>query len=105
MLLMLRNDSDEQFVTLQGSLRPGVFHTPMLSRSKPLRPSAKETLEEMDNQLSMIRENLKKASDRQKSDADLKRTVRTFQAGDRVFLRVKPKGSSLNLGPCKKLAF
>ena len=64
-------------------------------------PAARETLEEMDNQLSMIRENLKKASDRQKSYADLKRTVRTFQAGDRVFLRVKPKRSSLKLGPCK----
>ena len=68
-------------------------------------PAARETLEEMDNQFSMTRENLKKANDRQKSYADLKRTVRTFQARDRVFLRVKPKRSSLKLGPCKKLAF
>ena len=30
-------------------------------------PTAKETLEEMDNQLSMIRENLKKASDDRKA--------------------------------------
>ena len=38
-------------------------------------PAAKETLEEMDLQLQIIRENLKKANDRQKSYVDLKSLV------------------------------
>ncbi|MGJ2631375.1 hypothetical protein ACR8J5_22395, partial [Salmonella enterica subsp. enterica serovar Paratyphi A] len=66
---------------------------------------AKSTLEEMDQQLLVIRENLKRASDRQKSYADLHRSARIFSKGDQVFLRVKPKRSSLKLGQFKKLAF
>ena len=62
-------------------------------------------LEEMDLQLKLIRENLKVASDRQKSYADLKRSAREFAEGEMVFLRVKPKRSSLRLGKYKKLAF
>ncbi len=68
-------------------------------------PAAKNTLEEMDWQLRVIRETLKRASDRQKSYADLHRSSRVFKAGDRVFLRVKPKRSSLKLGKYKKLAY
>ena len=68
-------------------------------------PAAKQTLEEMDQQLRLIRENLKRASDRQASYANLKRTPRSFGVGDRVFLRVKPKRSSLKLGKCRKLAY
>ena len=68
-------------------------------------PAAKNTLQEMDHQLQVIRDNLKRASDRQKSYADLKRSARTFEKGDRVFLRVKPKRSSLKLGKYKKLAY
>ena len=60
--------------------------------------TVKNTQEEMDRQLQIIRETLKKASDRQKSYADLHRSARTFKAGDKVFLRVKPKRSSLRLG-------
>ena len=68
-------------------------------------PAAKNTLEEMDQQLHLIRENLKRASDRQKSYADLHRSPRSFKPGDKVFLRVKPKRSSLKLGKYKKLAY
>ena len=68
-------------------------------------PAAKDTLEEMDRQLQIIRQSLKKASDRQKSYADLHRSSRIFQDGDKVFLRVKPKRSSLKLGHYKKLAY
>ena len=68
-------------------------------------PAAKETLEEIDRQLQIIRENLKKANDQQKSYADLKRSVREFKTGDQVFIRVKPKKSSLRLGKHKKLAY
>ena len=54
-------------------------------------PGAKNTLEEMDRQLQVIRQSLKKASDRQKSYADLHRSSRIFKEGDKVFLRVKPR--------------
>ena len=40
-----------------------------------------------------------------KSYADLHQSSRVFKAGNRVFLRVKPKRSSLRLGKYKKLAF
>ena len=33
------------------------------------------------------------------------RSSRTFQIGDKVFLRVKPKRSSLRMGKCRKLSF
>ena len=70
-----------------------------------LAPATKNTLEEMDWQLQVIRETLKRASDRQKSYANLHWSSRIFKAGDRVFLRVKPKRSSLRLGKYKKLAY
>lgn len=68
-------------------------------------PAAKNTLEEMDRQLQEIRVTLKRASDRQKSYADRHRSSREFKAGEKVFLRVKPKRSSLKLGKYKKLAY
>ena len=61
-------------------------------------PAAQETLEEMDKQLQEIRANLKRASDRQKSYADQHCSPREFKVGEKVFLRVKPKSSSLKLG-------
>ena len=67
--------------------------------------AAKNTLEEMDKQVQIIRQSLKRASERQKSYGHLHRSSRTFQIGDKVFLRVKPKRSSLKLGKCRKLAF
>ena len=67
--------------------------------------AAKDTLEEMDRQMQVIRQSLKRASDRQKSYPDLHRSSHTFQIGDKVFLRVKPKRSSLKMGKCRKLSF
>ena len=84
----------------QDCLVPYRFADPNL-----LVPVAKNTLEEMDRQMQVIRQSLKRASDRQKSYADLHRSSRTFQNGYKVFLRVKPKRSSLKLGKCRKLAF
>ena len=68
-------------------------------------PAAKNTLEEMDQQVQVSRQALKKASDRQKSYADLHRSSRVFKAGEKVFLRVKPNRSSLKLGKYRKLAY
>ena len=67
--------------------------------------TAKTTLEEMDKQVHAINQSLKRASERQKSYANLHRSSRTFQTGDKVFLMVKPKRSSLKLSKCRKLAF
>ena len=59
----------------------------------------------MDLQLRLIRENLKRARDRQESYANLKRSPRSFKIGDKIFLKIKPKRSSLKLGKFKKLAY
>ena len=48
---------------------------------------------------------MKRASDRHKSYADLHRSSWVFKSRDRVFLRIKPKRSSLRLGKYKKLAY
>ena len=47
--------------------------------------------------------NLKVAQDRQKSQADLKRTQKEFLVGEHVFIKVRPKKCSLKLGSCAKL--
>ena len=66
--------------------------------------ASKEMLDEMQQQTDLIRHEIKTAQDRQKSYADAKRSDRTFNEGDMVFLRVKPKRSSLSLGKYKKLS-
>ena len=47
---------------------------------------------------------MKIAQDQQKSQAVLKRTPKEFQLGEHVFIKVRPKKSSLRLGRCAKLA-
>ena len=56
-------------------------------------PAAKETLEEMDHQIQIIRQSLKKASDRKKSYANLHRSSQIFLAQDKKsFLGLNPRG-------------
>ena len=59
----------------------------------------------MDLKLQAIKKILMRASDRQKRYADLHQSSRIFKAREKVFLRVKPKRSSLKLGKYKKLAY
>ena len=66
-----------------------------------LRP---ELLKEMELIVKQVQGNLKIVQDRQKSQADLKRTPKEFQVGEHVFIKVRPKKSSLKLGSCAKLA-
>ena len=68
-------------------------------------PAAKNTLEEMDRQLQVIRQSLKKASDRQKSYADLHHSLRIFKEGDKVFLRVKTKEKFPKARKMKEIGF
>ena len=57
----------------------------------------------MQTQTDLIRQEIKAGQDRQKSYADLKRSNRVFHEGDMVFLRIKPKRTSLSLGKYNKL--
>jgi hypothetical protein len=63
-----------------------------------------DLLREMEQEVNRIRHNLKATKDRQKIYADRKRTHKEFKVGDHVYLRVKPKRSSLRMGTCAKLA-
>jgi hypothetical protein len=54
-----------------------------------------ELLKEMEEQMVKIKQNLKATQDRQKSYADKNKTYREFKVGEHVFLKVKPKKSSL----------
>jgi hypothetical protein len=58
----------------------------------------------MEQQVVQIRQNMNIAQDRQKSYTDGKRTPREFKTGDHVYLRVRPRKSSLRMGSCAKLA-
>ena len=58
----------------------------------------------MEEIVKQVQGNLKVAQDRQKSQADLKRTPKEFQVGKHVFIKIRPKKISLRLGSCAKLA-
>ena len=63
-----------------------------------------ELLKEMEQEVVKIRQNLKATQDRQKSYADKHRVNKEFIVGDHVYLRVRARKSSLNLGSCAKLS-
>ena len=52
--------------------------------------TSQDMLDEMQHQPDLIRLEIKAAQDRQKSYADLKRTDRSFEIGDMVFLKIIP---------------
>ena len=54
-----------------------------------------EMLAEMEVEVKRIRKNLKAAQDRQKIYADKKRSYREFVVGDHVYMRIKPKRSTM----------
>ena len=66
--------------------------------------ASQEMLDEVQQQIDLIWFEIKAAQDRQKLYADSRRSDRSFEVGDMVFLRVKPKRSSLSLGKYKKLS-
>ena len=57
----------------------------------------------MELTIKQVQQNLKASQDKQKSYADLKRTPREFQVGEHVYIKVKPKKSSLILEKYSKL--
>ena len=66
--------------------------------------ASKQMLETMEQQIKAIRKDIQAAKDRQKQYADPKRSDRVFKEGDKVFIRVRPKRSSLSFGKYKKLS-
>jgi hypothetical protein len=50
-----------------------------------------------------IKQNMKTAQDRQKSYVNRKKTPREFKIGDHVYLKVRPRKSSLRMGACSKM--
>jgi hypothetical protein len=65
---------------------------------------SKEMLDNMEDQSKKIKINLRKAQSRQKSYADRARSSRSFEVGDRVWLRVRPRKSTLSTGKYSKLS-
>jgi hypothetical protein len=58
----------------------------------------------MEQQVINIKQNLKIDQNRQKIYVDRKRTLREFKTGDHIYLRVRPRKSSLRMAACAKLA-
>ena len=63
-----------------------------------------EMLAEMESEVKKIRQNLKAAQYWKKIYVDKKRTYREFEVGDHVYVRIKPKKSTLRWNSCAKLA-
>ena len=63
-----------------------------------------ELLKDMEDHMVKIKWNLKLDKHRQGIYADHNKNTRQFQVGDHVFLKVRQKKSSLNLGNCSNLA-
>jgi hypothetical protein len=63
-----------------------------------------EVIQEMEEQMKTIRPRIKEVQDRQKSYANAHRVDRSYEVGDRVFLRVKPHKSSIMFGKGDKLS-
>jgi len=57
----------------------------------------------MEHALIKIKKNMKITQYRQKIYVENKRNHIEFKVGDHVYLRVKPKRSSLRMGTCAKL--
>ena len=58
----------------------------------------------MEEKTKTIKQRIKEEQDRQKSYADAHRVDRSYEVGDRVFLRVKPHKSSIKFGKGAKLS-
>ena len=63
-----------------------------------------DLLKELELIVKQVQRNFKASQDIQKRYVDLERTPKEFQVGEHVFIKVRPKKSSLRLGSCAKLA-
>eukprot|EP00253_Pinus_taeda_P012456 PITA_12456 len=58
----------------------------------------------MEQMVKKVRANLKVAQDRQKSYVDRKRSLKEFQVGEHVYVRIRAKKSTFQWSGCAKLA-
>lgn len=58
----------------------------------------------MEEVVKQVRQNLKTTQDHQKNYANFKILTKNFNVGDNVYLKMKPKKSTLRLGSCAKLS-
>ena len=58
----------------------------------------------MEQEVVKIKQNMKAAQDIQKRYGDKHRVNKEFNVGDHVYLKVRERKSSLNLGSCAKLS-
>eukprot|EP00253_Pinus_taeda_P018817 PITA_18817 len=63
-----------------------------------------EVVQEMEEQMTMIRGRLKEAQDRQKIYVVTHQIDRSYEVEDRVFLKVRPQKSSIRFGKGEKLS-
>jgi hypothetical protein len=63
-----------------------------------------EAIQEMEYQMKTIRQRIKEAQDRQKSYVDARHVDRSYEVGDRFFLRVKLHKSLIKFGKGDKLS-
>lgn len=63
-----------------------------------------QMLKEMEEQMKLIKDRLKEATDGQKSYIEKNKTFKQYLEGDKIFLRVKLHKSSITFGKSSKLA-
>ena len=61
-------------------------------------------LEDMEQEMQVVKKNLEATQDRQKSYANQNKLFKEFQAGEQVYLHIQSKKSSFRIGSCAKLA-
>jgi len=66
--------------------------------------SGPDMLTEMEQDMQVIKKNLKETQDRQKSYANRNRLFKEFLVGEHVYLHIKSKKILLRIGSCAKLA-
>ena len=63
-----------------------------------------KAIQEMEDEMKTIRQRIKEARDRQKSYVDVHLVDRSYEVGDRFFLRVKLHKSPIKFGKGAKLS-
>ncbi|MCO5600867.1 hypothetical protein L7F22_054984 [Adiantum nelumboides] len=77
---------------------------PSMIRTDEKCPSAADFLTDIQANLKIAQAKLQQAAERAKHYADKKRSARVFELGDKVFLQVPGKSTSLSTGKCPKLS-
>jgi len=61
-------------------------------------------LAEMEQEMQVIKKNLKETQDRKKCYVDKNKLFKDLEVGEHVYFHIKPKKSSLWIGSCAKIA-